>query len=1481
VNSSAARSAVTTNLDGIIGVLTSDGNTFNYLDEIGAAGADRINDVEIIADKLYFTGDVATGFPTSTGAYDVSYNGGATDAIIGSVPVGGGAPYVATFFGSTGTDLGNGIKLVTSNACDGSGESFLLIWGTVGAAGLPTLNQGSEPFFDATFNGGGLDMFFAGFKSTLLVGDLTYSTYVGGNQSDYLGDTGNPRGANHLSVVGSDIFVGTTSHSPNTGGGLVQPVIVPVSGQGHGFDSTKTNTTNDSHVLFSIDVSNIFIEDFSDAPASYGAPKHLIDCDRLRIGLLVDSEVGAVPSVFARTDDTTGVDDEDGIVVPPSFSFGGPQTITVNVDNITNTTGKVATLLAWIDLSGDGMFQAAEFVSTTVANGFMGTKTLTWSNVSVVSNVSQHYMRIRLTTNNLSDNGLTPSVDERSFLSATDGEVEDYRCVEINCPDPSVQPGCLTQAQVDAIYNNWVVRGSGGGGCIGNLSHTNPGPPNKCGGTVTVTYTYTSTCAPSISTCSSTLTVADSNLIIQCPVNKTEAACQTQAAIDAAFNAWLATGIIVQGCSPRMISNDNTGAPDKCGGTKTVTFTATATCGTTQTCSATFTVSSTTLVLTCPANVTKPACYTQAQIDTAFTNWLATVSVTGGCNTLITNNNNGAPLACVGGTKTVIFTVTSSCEANKTCSATFTVPAATSVVLTCPTNTTEASCQTQAAIDGKFTTWLATVTSSGGCNVAITNNNTGAPDKCGGTKTVTFTATSSCEGNKTCSATFTVTTAPAVVLTCPANVSEPVCQLQDTINARFNRWLATATFSGGCNAVLSNNNTGAPDACTGGTATVTFTVTSTCEANKTCSATFAVEGAAPVMLTCPTNKTEVSCQTQDSINARFTRWLATATVTGGCNNGLSNNNTGAPDKCGGTKTVIFTVDVTCGADLTCSATFTVTAAPAVVLTCPTNQTEPVCQRQDSIDARFNRWLATATKTGGCDAVLTNNNTGAPNACTGGTATVTFTVTSSCEANKTCSATFAVTGASPVVLTCPTNQTEVPCQTQDSINARFTRWLATVSTTGGCDVTTTNNNTGAPDRCGGSKTVTFTVTSSCDVNKTCSAVFTVTTDTAPVVTGMLDTLFVNGCNISDLPPPVTTVMELEDMGVTITDCTPDANLIVSSTETNSGTCPIVISRIYNVTDVCNNTSVNIPQIIQIDDTTRPTFTAPMDITIYTDSECTYNADTSITGDVTNEDDNCSSELEATFADSLVNGACEGSKLIYRKWSLIDSCLNKAPDQTQLITVLDTLIPTFTAPPDITIYKSPDIPDTATIANYDFNKGSSYATLCPILFTDIESEVDNSSNPFLTTIGTPSGSLAYSVNANAGRALKVTNSSSPGFWRFDLKGNSIPKGKQFGVYIQAYRNGTGSATTLELEYSTNGTSWTNFRSKALTLGTWVQDTATIPNVSNPDSLFVRVAYSGGSGVGTSDLYIDNFQVRSIVCCTFEASPFVTGDVTDENG
>jgi hypothetical protein len=160
--------------------------------------------------------------------------------------------------------------------------------------------------------------------------------------------------------------------------------------------------------------------------------------------------------------------------------------------------------------------------------------------------------------------------------------------------------------------------------------------------------------------------------------------------------------------------------------------------------------------LTCPVNTTTSACLSQAQVNTAFSAWLATASGSGGCNGVLTNNNTGAPTACVGGSKTVTFTYTSSCAPfTTTCQATFTVPAGSAPVLTCPVNTTTAPCQSQRTIDIAFNNWLATA-SVGGC-ATLTDNNTGAPNACGGSTTVTFTATSTCTGaTSTCQATFTV-----------------------------------------------------------------------------------------------------------------------------------------------------------------------------------------------------------------------------------------------------------------------------------------------------------------------------------------------------------------------------------------------------------------------------------------------------------------------------------------------------------------------------------------------------------------------------------------------------------------------------------------------------------------------------------------------------------------------------------------------------
>jgi hypothetical protein len=115
-----------------------------------------------------------------------------------------------------------------------------------------------------------------------------------------------------------------------------------------------------------------------------------------------------------------------------------------------------------------------------------------------------------------------------------------------------------------------------------------------------------------------------------------------------------------------------------------------------------------TVSLTCPVNTSTAACLTQAQVNTAFSAWLATASASGGCNGILSNNNTGAPPAC-GGSTTVTFTYTSSCvPLTTTCQATFTVPAPPTVTLTCPVNTTTGACLTQAQINTAFSAWLAT-----------------------------------------------------------------------------------------------------------------------------------------------------------------------------------------------------------------------------------------------------------------------------------------------------------------------------------------------------------------------------------------------------------------------------------------------------------------------------------------------------------------------------------------------------------------------------------------------------------------------------------------------------------------------------------------------------------------------------------------------------------------------------------------------------
>ena len=80
--------------------------------------------------------------------------------------------------------------------------------------------------------------------------------------------------------------------------------------------------------------------------------------------------------------------------------------------------------------------------------------------------------------------------------------------------------------------------------------------------------------------------------------------------------------------------------------------------------------------------------------------------------------------------------------------------------------------------------------------------------------------------------------------------------------------------------------------------------------------------------------------------------------------------------------------------------------------------------------------------------------------------------------------------------------------------------------------------------------------------------------------------------------------------------------------------------------------------------------------------TIKATVTATGHLTNEADNCSTGLQATFTDKVANGTCEGSKIITRTWSLVDACGKAAATQTQTITVTDNTALVFDKLPEPT-------------------------------------------------------------------------------------------------------------------------------------------------------------------------------------------------------
>jgi GEVED domain/Secretion system C-terminal sorting domain len=168
--------------------------------------------------------------------------------------------------------------------------------------------------------------------------------------------------------------------------------------------------------------------DLGDAPATYdpvALSPALHDKDTtLRIGLTWDDEFDKQSSIPANGDGA----DEDGLASVPIFSPGaGNYLASVTVYN---HTGANATLCAWLDYNGNGVFDAGEGITQVVASSTsMQSKFLYWPSAPTpLPNGSYTYLRIRITS---AANGMTTANPTGFFAN---GEVEDYRVVVDNFP---------------------------------------------------------------------------------------------------------------------------------------------------------------------------------------------------------------------------------------------------------------------------------------------------------------------------------------------------------------------------------------------------------------------------------------------------------------------------------------------------------------------------------------------------------------------------------------------------------------------------------------------------------------------------------------------------------------------------------------------------------------------------------------------------------------------------------------------------------------------------------------------------------------------------------------------------------------------------------------------------------------------------------------------------------------------------------------
>ncbi|WP_161808333.1 PKD domain-containing protein, partial [Zhouia amylolytica] len=304
-------------------------------------------------------------------------------------------------------------------------------------------------------------------------------------------------------------------------------------------------------------------------------------------------------------------------------------------------------------------------------------------------------------------------------------------------------------------------------------------------------------------------------------------------------------------------------------------------------------------------------------------------------------------------------------------------------------------------------------------------------------------------------------------------------------------------------------------------------------------------------------------------------------------------------------------------------------------------------------------------------------------------TVSLTVTDS--QNPTVSNTFTQEITFPAQLTLSATVTEKACSTDTgAINLTVSGGTApyTYSWSGPNSFTANNEDISNLTEAG---TYTITVEDSFGCQVTDDFDITILDDADPIITAPTDK-DVEGCDTDDITNGGLTALPYSPTSATITEAqytaeggsfVEDNVALITYKDEISGTCPIVVTRTFTITDNCGATAFD-TQLINIDDTIPPVITGGGPEVVECDGSgntAAYNAWLMSNGGAT-ATDACDDDVSWSWVVLSTTDNCGGTLVRHIRFNATDNCNNTSWYETTF-TIEDTTDPTFTVPADITI------------------------------------------------------------------------------------------------------------------------------------------------------------------------------------------------------